>query len=185
MKRLLLLVIALLTALSLSSCRELFITVDMNIKNYETRRSEIAYADEVMPPLDEVGDYTGASYSYMKNSLIFDVESIALFLDYGAAEYTAEKEAALAKYSFNDPKVIKNDIPAPMLDYNGYFMQAISASDYTDTCKAFGYVGYNDAACSMVYVYFYDPDLDYIAEDREDINEAMRDYIDSFILWNE
>ena len=97
MKRLLLLVIALFAVLSLSSCRELFITEDRNIKNYETRRSEIAYADEVMPPLDEFGDYAGASYSYKKKSLIFDVESIALFPDYGAVEYSAEKEAALSK----------------------------------------------------------------------------------------
>ena len=45
--------------------------------------------------------------------------------------------------------------------------------------KKFGIVGYNDETKEIAYLWFYDPDLDFIAEPDQDKEQAMIEFVEN------
>lgn len=50
-------------------------------------------------------------------------------------------------------------------------------------CKSFAIVGFDDENRGIVYCYYYNIDLDYIAEPDDNLNEKMREFMSISFEW--
>ena len=95
-----------------------------NIDKYEKNRAKIEYASEFMPHLDDITDYEDISCSYQHTTMIlFESNSIALFVEYPSELYEEKKAQALSSYEFLEETVISGDVyctPPAQFEYNGY-----------------------------------------------------------------
>ena len=64
-------------------------------------------------------------------------------------------------------------------------MKVVPDEDYIDysACKSFLLLGFNDEECKIAYLYYYDFDIDYIAEVGDDLEEEMRELVDIAFSW--
>ena len=160
-----------------------------DVARYEGDCAVVGNALGLMPRLTELGEYQTVQYTRKETQyLFFTSQGMGLYVDYAPAEYAAQKEQLLGTLPFLDGP-IRGAQGYTLLDsdflYRGYRMKAVPDEEYRDFCasKSFMLVGFHDEAHSIAYLYFYDMDLDYIAEPGEDPAEAMRRRIDEFFLW--
>ncbi len=175
---------------SLASCAiENFFTridVDTNIENYEAKRNEVISAKNYMPSLSELGEYESVSFGYkITEELIFENETVSLFLEYSSESYHENKEQLLSKYQFFDEAVVDYNgnfvMPVSEIDYGEYHFQ-IASNDKYSPCKSFVMVGYDDVGCRLALCYFYNIDLDYIAASDESPLEKMQEFIEHYFV---
>lgn len=204
MKKLLSIILCVIMLFALSSCGRVRKVESLtwgfsnyNIKNYEKNRTEIEYADKFMPSLDDLDGYTNIGYSYQyTNQMMFEIYSIALYVEYPADIYEEKKIEVLSSYDFLEETRISKDgesyqSPAARFEYGGYsFSTSINTHvGYYDNsyCKSFAFIGVNDDKHRIAYCYTYDFHLDTFGSiDRfESEQEMITQYIDKFYDWKD
>lgn len=159
--------------------------IDTNIENYETKRNEVISAKNYMPSLSELGEYENVSFGHKITNGFFKTETVSLFLEYSSESYLENKEQLLSKYQFFDSAVVDYNgnfvMPVAEIDYGGYHFQ-IASNDKYSPCKSFVMVGYDDVGCRLALCYFYDVELDYIAEADENPLEKMQEFIKRYFV---
>ncbi len=143
-----------------------------NIDEYLNTNTDIDIASSyVMPKLETLAEYEGISYNLVEQSLIvFESQSIALKVKYTKNAYENEKDTLVNQYEFLDSKVLsdfdnsKYYIPEYEFSISEYDFKVvdISSDPNTQYPKSFGMIGTSDSQNSIVYLYYYDLDLDYI-----------------------
>lgn len=168
-------------------------TVDYNIENYKSKRESIANAAYFLPTLEVLGEYSRVNYSYQHTEMIiFQAETIALYVEYTPEMYRAMKKVILSSGNFLEQTLICADgasyqtTPANFT-YRGYqFKTGVSDKDHSSTyCKEFILVGMNDEKCRIAFCYFYDMDLDYIDSTDKTEQEAITKFMDEYFAWND
>lgn len=164
-----------------------------NIDEYEEIISEVNSASDIMPSLDNLNSYTDIKFGYKKllysKLLGFESDDISLFITYGD-NYNDEKEKVISNYEFLSEEDIYDNgkyyFPLANFEYKGYVFQIVSNDGYSYClCKSFMLLGYNDDKNTIVYLYFYDNDLDYLYNEtsRKTREEAMYDFIEDSFIW--
>jgi hypothetical protein len=191
MKRILVLICVL--SLTLTGCAgRKKISTDIN--HYAADCAAIKNAAKFMPPLDELSAYDDIRYTHQHTIysylMGFSSDGLALFVTYNEENYALQKELALSRYVFLEEPVRDRDtytLPLTEFDYRGYRIRVIPDEEYIDycACKSFAMLGVNDELHALVYLYFYDFDLDYIALATDDPAEEMREHMDTAFAWVE
>jgi len=173
--------------------------IDTDIENYAERVAEIKYASQFMPELSDLKGYTNISYSHRYTLMgitfflpMFSADGIALWVEYPRDIYDQKKEETLARYDFIEEEIYDGDgdlvSPLKSFEYKGYQFQADVSEEYDNYpmhCKSFILVGYNDQTRTIAYCYFYDFDLDLIAEPDQDALNEMCMFMDYHFYWND
>ena len=167
--------------------------IDRDLEDYSTHVQSIRNAADFMPELDSLGAYTDIQYAYKEkcySRLIgFYSDGLSLFVTYDAEQYCCAKETALSGYAFLEEPVKgyneTYELPIEEFQYNGYTIKVVPDGEYLDycACKSFMMLGYNDAECTIAYLYYWDFDIDYISEVGEDPQEEMGELIDTAFAW--
>ncbi len=144
------------------------------INCYENEALQEQYAENTnafMPALTEISKPEKLEYYHYEGSeFVFQWESKVLVCEYSEDEYLQNKTSLDEKYVFRiDDRANKDQIT----DIDGYSFRMLSTGEYeTDFPKENVLIATNDATKEIVYLSFYDQDLDYI------------DSLDEFILDN-
>lgn len=167
--------------------------VRTDINQYETDLQQISNAAILMPKLDSLSGYTDIEYTYKikcYSTLVgFYSDAFALFVTYDQDQYKTEKEKILSEYDFLEEPVMRSsdtyELPVTEFEYKGYCFKIVPDKEYIDfcACKSFMMIGFNDETSRIVYMYYYDFDIDYIAEVGENLEEAMSELIDTAFAW--
>ena len=174
----LLLMTLLLLASSLLGCSLLDKTYRSDkTEDYESFLSKASDAEFLMPSTDDLGKYEDVVFGYKNHVvsvyLLADSDGVSVFVSYNKEHYEEEKEKVLTRYAFlTEPLVDRGNYTYPVasFDYNGYSFR-ITAKDH-HAPKSFMMVGVNDEKMKIAYLYYYDVELDYLAEGNAD--EAKR-----------
>lgn len=140
-------------------------------------------ASEVMPSLLEIGEYEEISYLYFKQKqYIFKRESVLLEVVYNQDTYPIEKTKISNDYVFLTEPVISGNyylLPAYEFQISNYYFQVvyIEEAEYHYP-KSISFIAYNDDKQSIVYMYFFDFDLDSIGETGDNPNDEMVNFIE-------
>lgn len=167
--------------------------VKTDIDQYETDLQQISNAAKLMPKLDSMSGYTDIEYTYKIKCYSplagFYSDAYALFVTYDQNQYNTVKEKILSGYNYLEKPVMRSsdtyELPVTEFEYKGYCFKIVPDKEYIDycACKSFMMIGFNDKTSRIVYMYFYDFDIDYIAEVGENLEEAMSELIDTAFAW--
>ena len=177
MKKVLVLLMIMIVTITFSSC----VRTDNNIEKYADD-VENYYAGLFMPDLEDIGDYKEISYFSRKDESIFPQYSLQLIAKYDEKIFLQEKERLESAYTYLDQPQ-KDEwyddytMPVTTFSYASFDFRVAQLED-TAYPKKFGMVGVSDEKCEIVYLWVYDPDLDYICEANEDRNKKMIEYIE-------
>lgn len=162
-----------------------------NINKYLNTGKKInTHAKNFMPAIEDLPDHKDISYKYNNYSVVFfETDTITLKVDYDEEIYEKEKEKLTQNYKFLNKKVIskfdesKYYIPEYEFSINSYSFRIVDEKDnYTAKYpKSFGIIGTSDEKKSIVYLYFYDEDLDYIEEDNKG---TMSNFVKKFFKFD-
>ncbi|MGX8794811.1 hypothetical protein ACR6HW_01775 [Fusibacter sp. JL298sf-3] len=187
MKKGLLIIIGVILIMSVTGCTK----TNSNIEDYLQTGTEIdSHSKSVMPILENLEDYNTLEYLHTrKSSLIFESNSFVLVVQYDDETYLQEKEKLAKEYLFLDHVVKSNFdatkyvIPENQFSINTYVFNVVDEdkSAVTDYPKSFGIIGTSDDKKSIAYLYFYDPDLDSIADENEE--NPMKDFVSQFFKY--
>jgi hypothetical protein len=102
--------------------------------------------------------------------------------------YENKKTELLNTYTFLDAPVKSNEVyelPVTEFFYKNYHMRVIPDEEYIDfcACKSFALIGFDDENKRIVYCYHYSFDLDYIAEEDEDLEAEMCEFMNEVFEW--
>ncbi len=145
-----------------------------------------------MPNIKDLGAYSQIKYTYQSTcySILMDFNSdgLALFVKYDQTIYAIQKEKTLHSYTFLDEPILEFDkyvMPVTEFEYRGYLMKIVLDQEYIDycACKSFMMIGFDDANSAIAFLYYYDFDIDYIADIDEDLNYSMRNLVDDAFAW--
>ena len=117
---------------------------------------------EFMPDLAELGKPSHIEYYRLfSHFLIFSCEADGLICSYSQEDYEIQKARLDTTYIFQKEKT--GDNFDPMVDIDGYQFRMLSVEEY-DLCypKNVVLIGYSDNTKEIIYLEFYDIDLDYI-----------------------
>lgn len=188
-----LLIVALITGSVLFLLVGTYARVYKDLDQYEQDLAQIANAAQFMPELSTLGGYTDIKYTYTVKcySTIagFYSDAFALFVTYDQTQYDKEKEEILSKYTFLEAPVMRSSdtytLPITEFKYKGYSFKVVPDEEYIDysACKSFMLVGFNDELKRIVYMYYYDFDIDYIASVGDDLDGKMCDLVDTAFTW--
>lgn len=168
-------------------------TVSTDIEEYEEDCAYYVNASDFMPDLDSLTDYTEIFYSHKTKVyscfMGFASDGLALFVQYDESVYEMKKAELLNSYTFLETPVIYDDryeLPVTEFFYKNYYIKVILDPDYSNSaCKSFALIGFDDESKSVVYCYHYSFDLDYIAEQDEDLTAEMCEFMDDAFAWKE
>lgn len=174
----------------------------VDISEYESYRNKIKYAEEGLPSLDEIGDYTEVLFGYRKvvdsHVMGFVSYGLSLFVDYDVSQYSSAKQFSESHYNFITVPIIQDDgdytFPVAEFSYDGYEFKIAytSASVYRSTKeehiypKSFTMVGFDDKNNSIAFLYYYNFDLDVLCfkDDEEEYkNGRMQKLIEEEFYW--
>lgn len=134
--------------------------------------------------LESAGDYDDVYFQlYTYNMFIFQSRSVLLKFDYTEENYTAQTEFISNNYSFLDEPIIVDYDSSYMISQNEFDIgdwqfRVCADGDYP---KKFRTIGFNEKSKSIVYIDFDDPDLDYLCETFEPMEEC---FIDEYVGYN-
>ena len=142
------------------------------LKRYEGNEAVQQYAisvseSKLMPELSELGnpeeiEYYNLFFAYV----IFSHETDGLICTYTQEEYAIQKAQLDTTYNFQIEKTEDDNLPA--VEINGYQFKLLSIDKYDLYYpKVVVLIGYSDDANEIVYIEFYDDDLDYITSLEE------------------
>ena len=135
------------------------------VQQYSTSESE----SELMPELSELGNPEKIEYYNLFSAfLIFTYETDGLICTYTQEEYAIQKARLDTTYNFQTEKIA--------VEIDGYQFRMLSIDEY-DLYYPMNIVlvGYSDDANEIVYIEFYDIDLDYIT--------SLQDFIMNICGW--
>lgn len=139
-----------------------------SIKCYENEELQEQYAENTnafMPALTEISKPEKLEYYHYEGSgAIFQWKSQSLICKYSDEEYLQQKASLEEKYVFQT-EIIKRDeyICESTIEIDGYSFRMLSRTEYEmDYPKDVVLIATNDATREIVYLSFYDQDLDYI-----------------------
>lgn len=169
-----------------------------DIEKYDKYVEKTKYASQFMPKLNELDNYEEVKFGYRLVSysifMGFCSDGISLFVTYDD-NYYDEKEKVLNNYEYlKEDEIIygRNEsvqFPLTIFNYKGYTIQIVPNRNYWSngelTCKSFMMVGYNDSNKTIVYMYYYDFDHDYLYEEnnKETREERMHRFIKVAFVW--
>ena len=167
--------------------------IKTDLTQYEQDIQKIGNASVFMPDLESLGSYTDINYSYKVKCYSplarFYSDGFALFVTYEDAQYQAYKAKVLTDYAFLQEPVKRSqdtyELPVTEFSYKNYHIKIVPDEEYVDfcACKSFLMIGFNDDDSRIVYLYYYDFDIDYIAIEGEDTEKRMCALIDSAFEW--
>lgn len=167
--------------------------IKVGLDYYAADRAAIEHAAAFLPELESLDAYTDIRYTHQVTSystlLQFYSDGLALFVQYDSETYEAQKAQALASYTFLEEPVMYGTefytLPLTEFAYRGYLMKVVPDEYYLRSCacKSFMLLGLNDEACSIAYLYYYDFDIDFIAEADDDLTYEMQRFIDDAFYW--
>ena len=145
--------------------------VDELCEKYEVVQCE----SDFLPEINDIGDTQSLAYYHVGRfySIMFYSESDVLVCEYGEAEYLAQKAAIEEKYVFETRIDERNDsydqyVCYPYAEIDGFLFRRLAdeegAEMYSSYPKEVHIVGTNDETREIVYLDFYDFDLDYISD---------------------
>lgn len=190
MKRLLAVCLLVSLLASLTGCLLLYTKTTDNegIEHYQQDCKDLGDAMKLLPDPTSFPDGEVVYHCRQVSDFLFNSDAVSLFVTYPEEQYPAKKEALLSDYEFLTAPVYARDgdqvIPATEFPYKTFQMK-VTTSGESDVfaCQLILLVGYDDAACRIVYCLFDDTDLDCIAEPGEDGTEAMQSFMDYYFYW--
>ena len=134
--------------------------------------------------LESAGNYDDVYFQlYTYNMFIFQSQCTLLKFDYTEENYTAQTEYISNNYRFLDEPVLDNYDSSYIISQNKFYI-----GDWQFRVCADGYypsffrtIGFNEKSKSIVYIDFDDPDLDYLCETFEPMEEC---FIDEYVGYN-
>ena len=176
-------------------------TIDKDINHYDERVANTENARKLMPELSEQDNFSNASFAYQKtyDNLFLDFRSytVSLFLTY-EDNYQSIKETTNEKYETLYLDKERSDFMLCEFDYKGYDLRIVPDLTYwvnkdgegVPTVNSFMMVGFNDSKNTIVYLYFYDFDLDCISYEGsfesatyEFKLKEMRRFLKTYFYW--
>ena len=165
--------------------------VSTDISRYEEDCANCKNASDFMPDLDSLTDYRSLFYSnktfFYSYFMGFASDGLALFVQYDESTYELKKTELFNSYTFLDAPVFDGDyeLPVTELYYENFYLKIVPDDEYVDfcACKSFAMVGFDDESKTLVYLYHYSFDLDFIAEADEDLEAEMRRFMDEVFEW--
>lgn len=126
--------------------------------------------------------YDSLYYDHDKRILLwFVTDTMTVKVKYPEDFYNYRKEFLDEEYEFLTEPVEsvwpdgRFTVPLVEFDYEGFHFRIAAGGDYP---KIFGMVGYNDETREMAYLWFHDPDYDFIGDEETPPEQAMREFID-------
>lgn len=139
--------------------------------------TEIANNFKPMPGLNEIGFPENISYyDYFSQEFIFDEYAFHLICKYDEVEYKEQKALIEDNYIFQE-ETISDDRSSidPTVEIGGYLFRALSVNggygNEINYPKRLIFIATNDETSEIVYMAFYDDDLDYIKSLKDFIND--------------
>ena len=146
------------------------------LKRYEGNEAVQQYYSsvserELMPDLSELGNPAKIEYYNLFSSfLIFSCETDGLICNYNQEDYVLQKARLDTAYKFQTEKT--EDGFVPMVEIDGYQFQMLSIDEYNLYYPMeVVLIGYSDDTNEIVYLRFFDIDLDYITSLYDFITE--------------
>lgn len=170
-----------------------------DFEKYDEYVEKTKYASNYMPKLNELDNYEDVKFGYRlvcdSKFMGFYSDGISLFVTYDD-NYYDEKDKILNNYDYlKEEEIIdvrnESQFPLTIFNYKGYTIQIVPNRNYWSdgklTCQSFMMVGYNDSKKTIVYMYYYDFDIDYLYDksDKETREEIMHRFIDVAFIWYE
>lgn len=147
--------------------------------HYEYQRENLE-AEDFLP--SGFASYDSVYYDYDKDiNFIFETNTITVKVKYDDF-YIPYKHFLEEDYDFLAEPVESDmleghyTVPVTEFEYNGFLMRVAAGGEYP---KKFGIVGYNDETKEIAYLWYHDPDTDFIAEPDEDKEQAMKNFVDN------
>ncbi len=147
-----------------------------NLIEYESYLNTDEYYDEsreYMPALSDCGEYSGGTVSLRRHRSMFSFNAYALFLDYDAEAYEAQKKAILGHQRFlTETTDVYRDVDA---EWNGFSVRPVLLNedwDKYESVKTNLFIGFDDGAHRILYASYGDNELDFI----DDLNETLDYY---------
>lgn len=171
--------IALIIVSLLSSCVLWLLFSGHTIKG--TKEDYISYSLTEDNLFENAGDYIDDYVQIrVKYEFFFRIQAILLKFDYTEENYMAQKEYINNSYSFLDEPVLDNYDSSYIISQNEFDIgdwqfRVCADGDYP---KEFRTIGFNEKSKSIVYIDFDDPDLDYLCETYEPMEEC---FIDEYV----
>lgn len=137
--------------------------------------------------LESAGNYDDVYFQlYTYNMFVFQSQCTLLKFDYTEENYMAQKEYISNNYRFLDEPVYTasyNDylISENEFDIGDWHFKVCEDYDYYSYPDFFRTIGFNEKSKSIVYIDFEAPDLDYLCETYEPMEEC---FIDEYVGYN-
>lgn len=147
-------------------------------KNDKVTEKYSAISNEhlLMPKLDKIAQPESIEYhSYYSTFFIyFTCESETLICKYNEQDYNQQKKFLNEKYIFQQEKPIESGYSCePVAEIDGYTFRFLSIDEYDLLYpKDLYFIATNDSTHEIVYMSFYDDDLDYITSTVNFINNS-------------
>lgn len=127
--------------------------------------------------------YESVYYDHDKDVVLwFVTDTMTVRVKYDDS-YSSKKNEVEQSYKFLTEPIESDmleghyDIPVTEFEYKGFRMRVADGGEYP---KKFGIVGCNDETKEIAYLWFNDPDMDFISEPDEDREQAMIDFVDEY-----
>lgn len=134
-----------------------------------------------LPWLSELEPYEDCRFNYTARQFaIFESHSYILILEYDGETYTRQKEKLETAYSYvtgNLPGGTSREEHSPEFEMDGFQFRAVGEDPY-DYPQYMFFVGTSDETREVAYIYFHDPDLDYL-------NPTVADFLREETGWKE
>ena len=137
--------------------------------------------EQIYPVMPEIGEPVNVEFcEYDLVHSIFTSETDALICQYNEDDYWVKKNALEVLYTFQTEPITANDktcIPTAQIDDYNFRLLTESDEDEWDMKfpKSIALIATNDTTYEIVYIAFYDQDLDYV--------ESLTDFINQFCGW--
>jgi len=174
-----------------------FTTFGTWVFRYDKYLSWMPNSDLVMPEIEDLGEYENLVVRFKHKQLFFfSSDTIVLYVQYDETEYEQKKANMYEEYNLlEEPVIIDDDYMMPEVEttLNGYHIFVVDNSNgiYSDCwdedyCfpKHFGMIGHNDETKELIYMFFYDPDLDLIAWSYESPQGKLSEFITEYFRFN-
>lgn len=133
----------------------------------------IAEYEPLLPKLSETGNFESIEYyDYHSEFFIFECESDTLICTYSEKDYAEQKIILDEKYIFEQEKILTfSSNCEPVVSIDDYTFRFLSIDEYDIYFPQHVYlIATNDITHEIVYISFYDIDLDYIDSAEDFIN---------------
>ena len=150
-------------------------------ENVAEHYSEVEDAFVLMPKLNEIAKPDTIEYYdyYLQSAVFFTSDTDVLICRYNEIDYSEQKALLDERYTFQQETIVMYGYSCePIFEIDGYVFRGLSDKEYgyeIEYPKQFVMIATNDDNCEIVYMYFYDDDLDYI--------ESMADFINTDCGW--